>query len=67
MKITLFASLDFPKFANADHYIILDKMFIYGVRNMALQWFKDYLTGRSQYVTYSGLKSNNREMKCGYP
>ena len=42
-------------------------MSIYGVRTIALQWFKDYLTGRSQYVTYNGFMSNNNEIKCGVP
>ena len=42
-------------------------MFIYGVRNIALKWFKDYLTGRSQYVMYNGFKSSNSEIKCGVP
>ena len=60
--------IDFSKaFDTVDHAILLDKMSIYGVRTMALRWFKDYLTGRSQYVTYNGFKSNNSEIKCGVP
>ena len=59
---------DFSKaFDTVDHAILLDKMSIYGVRTIALQWVKDYLTGRSQYVTYNGFKSNNSEIKCGVP
>ena len=61
----------FPDFAKAfdtvDHAILLDKMLIYGVRTTALEWFKDYLTGRSQYVTYNGFNSNNSEIKYGVP
>ena len=60
--------LDLSKvFDTVDHAILLDKMFIYGVRTKALQWFKDYITGQSQYVTYYGFKSNNSEMECGVP
>ena len=60
--------LDFSKaFDTVDHSILLDKMFIYGVRNIALKWFKDFLTGRFQYVMYNGFKSSNSEIKCGVP
>ena len=60
--------LDFSKaFGTVDHSIVLDKIFIYGVRKIALKWFKDYLTGRSQYVMYNVFKSNNSEIKCGVP
>ena len=58
--------LDFSKaFDTVDHAILLDKMFMYGVWTTALQWFKDYFTGPSQYVAYNGFKSNNSEIKCG--
>ena len=60
--------LDFSKaFDTVDHSILLDKMFIYDVRNIALKWFEDYLTGRSQYVMCNGFKSSNSEIKCGVP
>ena len=69
MGIMLLVSfLIFSKaFDTVDHSILLDKMCIYGVQNIALKWFKDHLTGRSQYVTYNGFKSSNSEMKCGVP
>ena len=60
--------LDFAKaFDTVDHAILLDKMFIYGVRTIALEWFKDDLTGRSQHVTRNGFNSNNSEIKRGVP
>ena len=32
-----------------------------------MKWFEDYLTGRSQYVIYNGIKSEVKEVKCGVP
>ena len=60
--------LGFAKaFDTVDHSILLAKMFSYGIRDLALQWFKDYLTGRVQFVTYNGFKSSNGEIKCAVP
>jgi hypothetical protein len=40
---------------------------MYGIRGTANNWFKSYLTNRSQYVSYSGKKSLLREVLCGVP
>ena len=34
---------------------------------MALEWITSYLTGRSQYVRYNGLKSRVASIACGVP
>ena len=49
--------LDFSEaFDTVNHSILLEKMFICGMRDVALLRFKDRLTGRVQFVTYNGLK-----------
>ena len=54
-------------FDTIDHLILLDKLSCYGVRGVALNWFKSYLMGRKQCVVVDGVKSNFQEMTCGVP
>ena len=60
--------LDFSKaFDTVNHDILLDKLFHYGIRGPAYKWFQSYLSDRSQYVTYNGVKSPTKQIKCGVP
>ena len=50
-----------------DHMILLQKLYHYGVRGCAHDWFTSYLSNRSQFVTYNGVKYNLNNVKCGVP
>ena len=60
--------LDFSKASDTvNHRILLDKLFHYGVRGNALNWFESYLSDRRQYVTYNDTKSSTKDVSCGVP
>ena len=65
---TVSVFLDLSKaFDTINHDIMLSKLEFYGIRGIALNWFKSYLYERKQYVTYNGTQSNTLEMNCGVP
>ena len=60
--------LDFQKaFDTVDHNILLDKLFNYGIRGIALEWFKSNLSNRHQVVKYNNYESEPRKVLCGVP
>ena len=54
-------------FDTVDHNILLEKLKHYGVRGVANNWFKSYLSNRNQFVFISGCKSEIRTVKHGVP
>ena len=51
----------------ADHPPLLKKLYAYGIRDNAFNWFKSYLSERSQYVVYDSKQSKTQNVKCGVP
>ena len=47
--------------------ILIDKLNYYGIRGLGNEWFKSYLSNRSQYVSIQGFDSDIRETKHGVP
>ena len=54
-------------FDTVDHNILLHKLDHYGIRGLANDWLRSYLTDRKQYVSINGFKSNTNIMKFGVP
>ena len=54
-------------FDTINHKILITKMEHYGIRGVAINWFKSYLSGRSQSVLINGTQSKPRSLVCGVP
>ena len=60
--------LDFSKaFDTVNHDILLRKLYAYGIREVAHDWLKSYLSCRAQYVVFRGIESTKRAVTCGVP
>ena len=54
-------------FDTVDHSILLAKVYSYGTRGVAYDWFVSYLSIRSQFVSIGNTKSIPKPTTCGVP
>ena len=60
--------MDFSKaFDCLDHQILLKKLNHYGFRGIINEWFKSYLSERTQFVSVNGTDSNVLPVTHGVP
>ena len=60
--------LDLQKaFDTVDHNILLSKLSALGLIQTSVNWFKSFLTQRSQLVEVDGTRSETRNVTCGVP
>ena len=60
--------LDFAKaFDTVNHEILISKLENYGIRGVALQWLRSYLSNRMQCVEIGDVQSELEFIKCGVP
>ena len=54
-------------FDTVDHTIMLSTLECLGVTGTTLEWFRSYLTGRSQVTVVNGGRSQSAALTCGVP
>ena len=54
-------------FDTVNHNVLLKKLYQYGIRGAAYDWFKSYLTERLQFVSILGFDSEKLVIKHGVP
>ena len=67
-QVTALLLLDYSKaFDMVDSNILLRKLEHYGIRGLALAWFKSYLTNRQQFVNVNNCNSSLHDLRYGVP
>ena len=67
-KFSIGIFLDLAKaFDTVNHAVLLRKLEYYGVRGIALEWFKSYLSNRTQQVHFLNSTSPVQHVSCGVP
>lgn len=60
--------LDLSKaFDLVNHELLLDKLYIYGLRGKIYMWIETFLSERSQIVEIQGYRSDKQNIDCGVP
>ena len=54
-------------FDTLDHNILLKKLHYYGIQDTCLNWFRSYLTNRTQYTIFKDSQSIPLTIKTGVP
>ena len=54
-------------FDTVNYDILYKKLYHYGIRGVALDWIKNYLSNRFQFVQFNNSVSSLEQITCGVP
>ena len=66
LPVTIYMDLS-KAFDTLDHDTLLKKLNYYGISDTTLEWFRSYLSHRSQYVELNGVSSAWKTITTGVP
>jgi hypothetical protein len=67
-KTTVVLFCDLRKaFDTCNHQILFSKLKKYGINGLEQEWFKSYLSNRSQFVQIGSTKSSSKKINIGVP
>jgi hypothetical protein len=67
-ELTMGIFIDLKKaFDTISHDILVNKLKQYGIRGITNTWIQDYLTNRSQFVSFGETTSSTQTITCGIP
>ena len=67
-EMTGVAFIDLRKaFDTVNHEILLSKLYDLGSNDICIEWFRSYLSGRTQKVQLNGVTSNSLHINTGVP
>ena len=67
-KLTGCVYIDLSKaFDTIGHALLINKLKCYGVQGAELEWFTDYLFGRTQFIDLLNEQSGETTIECGVP
>ena len=60
--------LDLSKaFDTINHEILYEKLYYYGIQDIALDWVKIHLENQTQFIQFGSSRSYNRKISLGIP
>ena len=54
-------------FDTISHEILFNKLYVYGIRGLALDWINNYLRNRKQFFVYNNSQSSFENIVMGVP